>query len=222
MNRAQAERYIAEKYGVTPEYPWLSSPMHGVFRHESNRKWFAIIMRVSGRKLGLESDESIDVMNVKCDNILIGSLLGQSGFFPAYHMNKSHWISIALDGSAAEETVKWLIDMSFAATGEKTRRKVRKMETRVQRIARMEEYFDTLCKAVEHDAESIKRDKALQSMLAELTAYYENGQWLEDYKADERGELPSELRRGVLSQDGLYNLLSEITETERKQKCSET
>lgn len=216
MNRKQAEGYIAEKYGVTPEYPWLSSPMHGVFRHESNRKWFAIIMRVSGTKLGLESDENIDVMNVKCDNILIGSLLGQSGFFPAYHMNKSHWISIALDGSAEEETVKWLIDMSFSATAEKTRRKtVKKRETRVQRIARMEEYFDTLCKAVEKDAESVKRDTALRSVFKELTAYYENGQWLADYEADEQGMLPSGLRRGVLSQDGLYNLLSEIADKER-------
>ncbi|MBE6856445.1 MAG: DUF4298 domain-containing protein [Ruminococcus sp.] len=216
MNRKQAEGYIAEKYGVAPEYPWLSSPMHGVFRHESNRKWFAIIMRVSGTKLGLESDENIDVMNVKCDNIVIGSLLGQSGFFPAYHMNKSHWISIALDGSAEEETVKWLIDMSFSATAEKTRRKtVKKRETRVQRIARMEEYFDTLCKAVEKDAESVKRDTALRSVFEELTAYYENGQWLADYEADEQGMLPSGLRRGVLSQDGLYNLLSEIADKER-------
>lgn len=216
MNRKQAEGYIAEKYGVTPEYPWLSSPMHGVFRHESNRKWFAIIMRVSGTKLGLESDENIDVMNVKCDNIVIGSLLGQSGFFPAYHMNKSHWISIALDGSAEEETVKWLIDMSFSATAEKTRRKtVKKRETRVQRIARMEEYFNTLCKAVEKDAESVKRDTALRSVFEELTAYYENGQWLADYEADEQGMLPSGLRRGVLSQDGLYNLLSEIADNER-------
>ncbi|MBQ9956864.1 MAG: DUF4298 domain-containing protein [Ruminococcus sp.] len=216
MNRKQAEGYIAEKYGVTPEYPWLSSPMHGVFRHESNRKWFAIIMRVSGTKLGLESDENIDVMNVKCDNILIGSLLGQSGFFPAYHMNKSHWISIALDGSAEEETVKWLIDMSFSATAEKARRKtVKKRETRVQRIARMEEHFDTLSKAVEKDAESVKRDTALRSVFEELTAYYENGQWLADYEADEQGMLPSGLRRGVLSQDGLYNLLSEIADKER-------
>ncbi len=215
MNRKQAEGYIAEKYGVTPEYPWLSSPLHGVFRHKSNRKWFAIIMNVSGRKLGLETDDDIDVMNVKCDNILIGSLLGQSGFFPAYHMNKSHWISIALDGSAEDDTVKWLIDMSFSATSEKPRRKVSKSETRVQRIARMEEYFDTLCKAVEHDAESVKRDKALRSIFAELIAYYENGQWLADYEADERGELPAELKRGVLSQDGVYNLLFELEQSKK-------
>ena len=41
-----------------------------------------------------------------------------------------------------------------------------------------------------------------------LLDYYESGQWLQDYEADERGELPRNLKRGVLSQDGLWELLS--------------
>ena len=41
----------------------------------------------------------------------------------------------------------------------------------------------------------------------ELREYYENGQWLRDYEADERGELPATLKRGVLSQDGIWDLL---------------
>ena len=54
-------------------------------------------------------------------------------------------------------------------------------------------------------------DRALQTRQVprELRDYYENGQWLRDYEADERGELPRELKRGVLSQDGLWNLLNE-------------
>ena len=46
--------------------------------------------------------------------------------------------------------------------------------------------------------------------LAALDAYYTSGQWLEDYKADERCELPPDLKRGVLSQDGLYDLLERV------------
>ena len=42
------------------------------------------------------------------------------------------------------------------------------------------------------------------SLLKELLDYYEGGQWLLDYQADERGELPPELKRGVLSQDGVW------------------
>ena len=49
-------------------------------------------------------------------------------------------------------------------------------------------------------------------MLYELTSYYESGQWLQDFEADERGELPKNLKRGVLSEDGVYNLLSEFKE----------
>ena len=47
-------------------------------------------------------------------------------------------------------------------------------------------------------------------MWKELIDYYENGQWLTDYECDERGELPKDLKRGVLAEDTLYNLLTEI------------
>ncbi len=89
-------------------------------------------------------------------------------------------------------------------------------ESRTERISRMERYFDTLSHAVENDMKSIGYDTSLQSMLRALTAYFENGQWIEDYEADERGELPSYLKRGVLSQDLLYNLLCEIEQLNKE------
>ena len=78
---------------------------------------------------------------------------------------------------------------------------------RIDRIKRMEEYFDILLEAVEQG------DGALtgkEEMLAELIGYYESSVWMEDFKADERGELPMDLKRGILSEDGIYNLLSDI------------
>ena len=55
-------------------------------------------------------------------------------------------------------------------------------------------------------------DRALETRVipAELRDYYTGGQWLLDYEADERGELPPELKRGVLSQDGLWDLMEEL------------
>jgi len=50
---------------------------------------------------------------------MIGSLLNEKGFFPAYHMSKSSWITIALDGSVDNEKIKWLIDISYALTASK-------------------------------------------------------------------------------------------------------
>lgn len=123
MNREQVKEYIAETYGAEAEHPWPEFPMHAVFRHSNNRKWFALIMDVPKDKLGLQSDGSLDIMNVKCDPILIGSLRTEDGFFPAYHMSKTSWISIALDGSVKDEQIKMLLDMSFDLTAVKTKRK---------------------------------------------------------------------------------------------------
>jgi len=80
----------------------------------------------------------------------------------------------------------------------------------IERIQQMELYFDTLQHAVNISADAIKQDKTLDSMLQALLQYYEHGQWLADYTLDEAGLLPAALKRGVLSQDGLYNLLAQI------------
>ena len=61
----------------------------------------------------------MDVVNVKSDPLLIGSLRQQSGFFPAYHMNKDSWISIALDGSVPADTIMNLVDISYQLTKKK-------------------------------------------------------------------------------------------------------
>lgn len=82
-------------------------------------------------------------------------------------------------------------------------------ETTIARIKRMEVCFDTLSKAV-YGSRDMLCCPMIKDMLKELTEYYQSGQWLCDYEADERGELPSDLKRGVLSQDGVYNLLSDI------------
>ena len=78
---------------------------------------------------------------------------------------------------------------------------------RIDRIKRMEEYFDILLEAVEQGDGDLT---GKEEMLAELIGYYESSVWMEDFKADERGELPMDLKRGILSEDGIYNLLSDI------------
>ena len=127
MTKAEVEKYISENYGAEAEHPWADSPDNTVFRHRGNRKWFALTMNVGREKLGLSGEGSIGLMNLKCDPILIGSFVGQPGFFPAWHMNKSHWISVALDGSAGDEDINWLLDVSYDLT--KPKRKCSKKET---------------------------------------------------------------------------------------------
>ena len=74
----------------------------------------------------------------------------------------------------------------------------------------MEQYFDALRKAAENDPAAIHEDAALDEMLHTLTEYYESGQWLHDYELDEKGLIPQDMKRGVLAQDAVYDLLELI------------
>lgn len=123
MNRDDLEQFINENYNAESNYPWLKYPNYEVFRHSNNRKWFALIMDIPKNKLGLPGTDIIDVVNFKCDPLLIGSLLKEAGFFPAYHMNKENWITVALDKSVNDDTIKMLLDMSYDATALKTHKK---------------------------------------------------------------------------------------------------
>lgn len=82
----------------------------------------------------------------------------------------------------------------------------KQMET-IVRIQKMEQLYDDVL-AASHTGRNFIEDESIGEKIRELTDYYENGLWLQDYECDERGELPKNLKRGVLSQDGLYNLLS--------------
>lgn len=124
-------RYIQDTYSVEAEYPWQSSPDFAVFRHQSNRKWFAVLMAgLPPKSLGLASRGTIDVLNLKCDPMLSGSVKDGIHIFPAYHMNKEHWISVLLDESLELETLKVLIDMSWELTREKKDLRRRKCSTK--------------------------------------------------------------------------------------------
>lgn len=66
MNREQFIQHTSDEYGMEGEYLWPKYPLFCVFRHSSNRKWFAIVMDVPKNKLGLVGTEPLDVVNLKC------------------------------------------------------------------------------------------------------------------------------------------------------------
>lgn len=123
MNRAELKRFILENYNSESDFPWMKHPNYEVFRHSSNQKWFALIMDIPKNKLGLQGSDLLDVVNLKCDTLLIGSLRCEPGFFPAYHMNKDSWITVALDGSVSDDKMKMLLDASYDATAPRARPK---------------------------------------------------------------------------------------------------
>lgn len=79
----------------------------------------------------------------------------------------------------------------------------------VTRIWRMEYCFDMLQCMYAKNPAALREDAGCRAMLACLISYYESPQWQEDYALDEQGLLPGNLKRGVLSQDGVYNFLAE-------------
>ena len=122
MTRQELTDYIFDAFSVEPDYPFPRDDVTCVFRHTDNRKWFGIMMKIPYRTLGMNRDGETDIVNIKCDPVLMGSLREKPGFRPAYHMNKDKWITILLDGSAGREEVTALVDMSFRMTETKLRK----------------------------------------------------------------------------------------------------
>ena len=102
-------------FGTSPDYPFEEDFETAVLRHTDNRKWYALVMKVSRRKFGFESDEVIGVVNLKLPTEMFGSFGPTEGVYPAYHMNKLHWISVLLP-DATEDVVAFLTNASFEAT----------------------------------------------------------------------------------------------------------
>ncbi|MBW5406153.1 MmcQ/YjbR family DNA-binding protein [Morganella morganii] len=109
--------YIRTNYGSSPEYPWIKYPDYIVFRHRGNSGWFALIMSVSADKIGAGDTKTVvDIVNIKVAPELVGSLRLKDGVYPAYHMNKEHWITIMLDGKFNSDELESLIDDSYRLT----------------------------------------------------------------------------------------------------------
>lgn len=120
--RQRIMRYVQDRYGAEPEYLWAKYPNYVAFRQPASRKWFALIMDVPQKRLELEGDEPVDVMDVKCGPLMVGSLLAQDGFVPAYHMSKGTWISVLLNDTVPDEQIFPLLELSYDNVAPKHKR----------------------------------------------------------------------------------------------------
>lgn len=119
MTRSEFFSHVSDTYGITPDYPFEGDFVTAVLRHTDNRKWFAIAMSIPRAKVGLAGEGSMDAVNLKVSPEMIPSLVREAGVFPAYHMNKSHWVTVALDGTASDEMEAFLVGVSFDLTASK-------------------------------------------------------------------------------------------------------
>ena len=108
--------YVKNKYEDELEFLWEKSPKNAVVRRKSSNKWYAVILTVSKRKLNLDCDEIIEVINLHNIAEEIEKLIDNKKYFPAYHMNKKYWCTICLDGTVELEEIYKLIDISYKLT----------------------------------------------------------------------------------------------------------
>ena len=105
--------YVKNKYGDKLEFLWEKSPKNAVIRRKNSNKWYAVILTLSKRKIKLDSDEKIEIINLHNSPKEIEKLIDNKKYFPAYHMNKKHWCTICLDGTVELEEIYKLIDISY-------------------------------------------------------------------------------------------------------------
>ena len=111
--------YLASHYGVQPDFPWDDSPDACVFRCP-NSKWFALMMKIKYKQLGLGSgDAEVWVVNLKHDADDIPDVVDRRSIFPAWHMNKKHWITVLLTAVTDFEKLCKLTQRSFELVGGK-------------------------------------------------------------------------------------------------------
>ena len=128
----RAEAWISREYGVDVEFPWEKYPGNGTFKCSENGKWFAALLTVEFGKLASGADEAdantsgaeiatrkyddeeiVEVINLKADPDQIPELTKIPGVYPAWHMNKKHWISVILDDTLTDAQAFDLIRESY-------------------------------------------------------------------------------------------------------------
>ena len=106
-------KYAKEKYDSDAEYLWPKFPRNAVCRRKDNEKWYFAILSVQGSKIGLKTDNIVELIDLRATVDDVPKLINKSNFYPAYHMNKKHWFTIVLDGSVSIEEIYKYIDTSY-------------------------------------------------------------------------------------------------------------
>lgn len=106
-------KYIKEKYDDELEYLWKKFPNNAVWRNKDNKKWYGALLVLAENKLGIESDKTIEIIDLRYPKEKIKNVIDNKKIFPGYHMNKDNWITIKLDESVDIKKLFDLIDNSY-------------------------------------------------------------------------------------------------------------
>ena len=105
--------HVREKYGDELEFLWQKFPDNAVWRRKDNAKWYATLLTVPRRKLGQSSNKIAEILDLRMKPDDIERMVDGEKYFPGYHMNKKHWITVCLDGTVSFEEICARLDESF-------------------------------------------------------------------------------------------------------------
>lgn len=111
--------YARKKYGDELEFLWPKFPMNAILRRKDNAKWYAVLLNLPSQKLGLSGEGKLDIIDLRAAADDIARLVDGEAYFPGYHMNKSHWVTLCLDGRTAAEEICRRLDESYRLAGKK-------------------------------------------------------------------------------------------------------
>jgi len=111
--------YVKERYGDTLEFLWEKLSDNAVLRRKDNRKWYAAMLPIRGDRIGLNTQEVVEIIDLRLEPDEMEATIDHKSFFPGYHMNKKHWYSILLDGSVPRDEIARRIDESYRIAGGK-------------------------------------------------------------------------------------------------------
>ena len=105
--------YARNKYSNEPEFLWEKYPDCAVLRRTDTRKWYAVLMTIPKKKLGIVSDEVVEIIDLRISPELMETTVDNLRYFPGWHMNKKNWYTIILDGVVPNEELFDRIDKSY-------------------------------------------------------------------------------------------------------------
>ncbi len=91
----------------------MKHPDNAIWRRKDTRKWYGALLTVSKRKLGLEDDDMVEIVDLRIPPEELEALIDGQRYYPGYHMNKKHWFTMCLDGSVPIKEICRRIDESY-------------------------------------------------------------------------------------------------------------
>lgn len=95
--------FVRKTYGDELEFLWTKFPDNAIWRRKDNKKWYGAILTVQRKKLGLDSDEVVEIIDLRLQPELMQELISIKNYYPGWHMNKKSWYTMILDDSIPDK-----------------------------------------------------------------------------------------------------------------------